>query len=167
MLCKVDIEVYLKSLAISPTGDMSISWNLLWYCAIAAHKNSQVSPLWVDSCWSRCVINSILFIAGRNYRYPCTFNLVELRREQTAFLALQIVGGHIGLPILILHAIFSRTTHRDLTFLNFCFTWSISSVIFSIGWVTHSELLIGIPWIFHHPPPVSMPGYTSEDLHAH
>ena len=66
MLCKVDIEVYLKSLAISPTDDMSISWNLLWYYAIAAHKNRRVSPVWVDSSWSRCVINSILFIAGHD-----------------------------------------------------------------------------------------------------
>ena len=66
MLCTVDIEVYLKSLAISPTGEMSISRNLLWYCAIAAHKNRRVSPVWVDSSWSRCVINSILFIAGHD-----------------------------------------------------------------------------------------------------
>ncbi|KAF8476488.1 hypothetical protein JB92DRAFT_3050694, partial [Gautieria morchelliformis] len=44
-----------------------------------------------------------------------------------------IIGGHIGLPILLLISIFSKTAHRDLTFLNFCFTWIFSSVTFSVG----------------------------------
>ncbi|KAF8527127.1 hypothetical protein JB92DRAFT_2869278, partial [Gautieria morchelliformis] len=30
-----------------------------------------------------------------------------------------IIGGHIGLPILLLFSIFSKTAQRDLTFLNF------------------------------------------------
>ncbi|KAF8505314.1 hypothetical protein JB92DRAFT_2965058, partial [Gautieria morchelliformis] len=44
-----------------------------------------------------------------------------------------IIGGHIGLAILLLFSIFSKTAQRDLTFLNFCFTWIFSSVTFSVG----------------------------------
>lgn len=55
-----------------------------------------------------------------------------LRRQQTAFLALQIVGGHIGLPIVLIFAVFSRKVRRDPTFLNFCITWIFSSIVFSL-----------------------------------
>ncbi|KAF8531695.1 hypothetical protein JB92DRAFT_2847638, partial [Gautieria morchelliformis] len=43
-----------------------------------------------------------------------------------------IIGGHIGLPILLIFSIFSKTAPRDLTFLNFCVTWIFSSVTFSV-----------------------------------
>ncbi|KAF8531713.1 hypothetical protein JB92DRAFT_2847761, partial [Gautieria morchelliformis] len=52
---------------------------------------------------------------------------------QAIYRALQIIGGHIGLPILLLFSIFSKTAQRDLTFLNFCFTWTFSSITFSVG----------------------------------
>ncbi|KAF8509502.1 hypothetical protein JB92DRAFT_2946277 [Gautieria morchelliformis] len=57
----------------------------------------------------------------------------QLRQQQAIYRALQIIGGHIGLPILILFSIFSKTAQRDLTFLNFCFTWIFSSITFSLG----------------------------------
>ncbi|KAF8487891.1 hypothetical protein JB92DRAFT_1463129 [Gautieria morchelliformis] len=57
----------------------------------------------------------------------------ELRRQQAIYLALQIIGGHIGLPILLLFSIFPKKAPRNLIFLNFCFTWIFSSITFSIG----------------------------------
>ncbi|KAF8519422.1 hypothetical protein JB92DRAFT_2001083 [Gautieria morchelliformis] len=57
----------------------------------------------------------------------------KLRQQQAIYRALQIIGGHIGLPILLLFSIFSKTAQRDLTFLNFCFTWIFSSITFSVG----------------------------------
>ncbi|KAF8504282.1 hypothetical protein JB92DRAFT_2967922 [Gautieria morchelliformis] len=57
----------------------------------------------------------------------------ELRRQQAIYITLQIIGGHIGLPILLLFSIFSKKAPRNLIFLNFCFTWIFSSITFSIG----------------------------------
>ncbi|KIJ36941.1 hypothetical protein M422DRAFT_50767 [Sphaerobolus stellatus SS14] len=62
----------------------------------------------------------------------CTEFGKALRRQQTAFLALQVAGGHIGLPIVLIFAVFSRKVRRDPTFLNFCITWIFSSVVFSL-----------------------------------
>jgi len=56
----------------------------------------------------------------------------KLTREQSAFLALQVAGGHIGLVIVVLFSIFSHKVHRDPTFFNFCITWISSSIIFSL-----------------------------------
>ncbi|KAF8531954.1 hypothetical protein JB92DRAFT_2845461, partial [Gautieria morchelliformis] len=47
---------------------------------------------------------------------------IKLRQQQAIYRAVQIIGGHIGLPILLFFSIFSKTAQRDLTFLNFCFT---------------------------------------------
>ena len=58
--------------------------------------------------------------------------MTALRRSQTAFLALQIAGGHIGIVILLAFAAFSRKVRRDATFLNFCITWISFSVVFSM-----------------------------------
>ncbi|KAF8509472.1 hypothetical protein JB92DRAFT_510735 [Gautieria morchelliformis] len=57
----------------------------------------------------------------------------QLRKQHAIYRALQIIGGHIGLPIILLFSIFSKTAQRDLTFLNFCFTWIFSSITFSLG----------------------------------
>ncbi|KAF8485519.1 hypothetical protein JB92DRAFT_3026747 [Gautieria morchelliformis] len=57
----------------------------------------------------------------------------QLRQQQAIYRALQMIGGHIGLPTLLLFSIFSKTTQRDLTFINFCFTWIFSSITFSLG----------------------------------
>ncbi|KAF8531772.1 hypothetical protein JB92DRAFT_2080840 [Gautieria morchelliformis] len=57
----------------------------------------------------------------------------QLRQKQAIYLALQIIGGHIGLPIVLIFSIFPKKTIRNLIFLNFCFTWILSSITFSIG----------------------------------
>ncbi|KAF8502421.1 hypothetical protein BU17DRAFT_71921 [Hysterangium stoloniferum] len=46
-----------------------------------------------------------------------------LRTKQMVFLALQIIGGHIGIFLVLVLAVFSRQVHRDPTFFNFllCF----------------------------------------------
>jgi len=56
----------------------------------------------------------------------------ELRREQVAFLALQIAGGHVGLVLLLFLGGFSRKARRDAMFFNFCITWIFSSMFFSL-----------------------------------
>ncbi|KAF8517319.1 hypothetical protein JB92DRAFT_2906339, partial [Gautieria morchelliformis] len=56
----------------------------------------------------------------------------HLRQQQAIYCALQIIGGHIGLPILLLFPIFSNTAQQNLTFLIFCFTWIFSSITFSV-----------------------------------
>ncbi|KAF8462491.1 hypothetical protein JB92DRAFT_3150376 [Gautieria morchelliformis] len=57
----------------------------------------------------------------------------KLRQQQAIYLALQMIGGHIGLPILLLFSIFPKKAPRNLIFLNFCYTWTFSSIIFCIG----------------------------------
>ena len=70
-----------------------------------------------------------------------THNLSELRQYQAIVLAFYIIGGHIGLPILFILSILKG--RRDPIFLNFCFTWVISSVISSIGWVKlHNSIVM-------------------------
>ncbi|KAF8531760.1 hypothetical protein JB92DRAFT_2848685, partial [Gautieria morchelliformis] len=76
----------------------------------------------------------------------------QLRQHQAIYRALQIIGGHVGLPILLLFAIFSNTPQRDLTFLNFCFTWIFSSTAFSVGLyrLGLASLFFGLPLPFIH-----------------
>ncbi|KAF8582424.1 hypothetical protein K439DRAFT_1618312 [Ramaria rubella] len=56
-----------------------------------------------------------------------------LRRMQTAFLALQILGGHVGLVLIFVFGVFSRRVNRDPTFISFCLAWIFSSVVFSLS----------------------------------
>ncbi|KAF8509496.1 hypothetical protein JB92DRAFT_513698 [Gautieria morchelliformis] len=64
-------------------------------------------------CWDR-------FTLQRNF----TFHWPLIGTIATAaFFALHIIGGHVGLPILLLFSIFSNKAQRDPTFLNSCFTW--------------------------------------------
>ena len=58
--------------------------------------------------------------------------MAALRKSQTAFLALQIGGGHIGMVVILASSLLSFRVRRDPTFLNFCITWIVSSVVFSI-----------------------------------
>ncbi|KAF8485515.1 hypothetical protein JB92DRAFT_3026690, partial [Gautieria morchelliformis] len=74
----------------------------------------------------------------------------QLRQQQAIYRALQIIGGHIGLPILLLFSIFSKTAQRDLTFLNFCFTWIFSSVTCSVGLYRLGPATGGISLPFIH-----------------
>ena len=82
-------------------------------------KNSIVIVLVCTSCGSHVVVSF-------------THHATALRRSQSAFLALQIAGGHIGLVVVLAFAVFSRRVRRDPTYMNFCITWIFSSVVFSI-----------------------------------
>ncbi|KAF8481408.1 hypothetical protein JB92DRAFT_3038579 [Gautieria morchelliformis] len=86
-------------------------------------------------------------------RLSWTFgSFAELRQQQAIYRALQILGGHILLPILLLFSIFSKTAQRDLTFLNCCFTWIFSSITFSVGLyrLGPAGLFYGVPLPFIH-----------------
>ncbi|KAF8520988.1 hypothetical protein JB92DRAFT_2828035 [Gautieria morchelliformis] len=48
-------------------------------------------------------VNALAFLDSLNRQDEGSF--VELRRQQAIYIALQIIGGHIGLPILIAHAV--------------------------------------------------------------
>ncbi|KAF8487988.1 hypothetical protein JB92DRAFT_3018720, partial [Gautieria morchelliformis] len=76
----------------------------------------------------------------------------QLRQQQAIYRALQILGGHILLPIRLLFSIFSKTAQRDLTFLNCCFTWIFSSITFSVGVyrLGPAGLFYGVPLPFIH-----------------
>ncbi|TDL16474.1 hypothetical protein BD410DRAFT_844367 [Rickenella mellea] len=54
------------------------------------------------------------------------------RVEEWIFLILQVTGGQILLPIIIATSLFSKSTPRHTIFLNFCLSWSLSSIIFSL-----------------------------------
>ena len=83
----------------------------------------------------------MIVCVGQYYRHPALIRpYLELRKEQAIFFALQIVGGHVGLPILLISSILLRKPRPDLTFINFCFTWVFSSIVFSIGLVRLGHL---------------------------
>lgn len=48
------------------------------------------------------------------------------------YFALHIVGGHIGLPILVLTFIISKRAKRSITVINFCITWILFSVSYCL-----------------------------------
>ena len=75
------------------------------------------------------------------YCHPALIHpYLELRKEQTIFFSLQSVGGHVGLTIFLIASILLRNPRPDLTFINFCFTWVFSSIVFSIGLVRLGHL---------------------------
>ena len=57
--------------------------------------------------------------------------MAALRKSQTAFLALQIAGGHIGMVVILASSLFSFRLRRNAAFLNFCSSWIFSNVAFS------------------------------------
>ncbi|TDL16470.1 hypothetical protein BD410DRAFT_844363 [Rickenella mellea] len=58
---------------------------------------------------------------------------VQIQRvEEGIFLGLQVTGGHILLPLIIATSFLSKATPRHTIFLNFCFSWTLSSIIFSL-----------------------------------
>ena len=75
------------------------------------------------------------------YRHPALIDPhLELRKQQTIFFALQIFAGHVGLPILLIASVLFRKPRPDLTFINFCVPWVLSSIVFSIGLVRFGRL---------------------------
>ncbi|KAI0803333.1 hypothetical protein BC629DRAFT_120101 [Irpex lacteus] len=51
---------------------------------------------------------------------------------RSVYLALHIAGGHIGLPILVLTFFISKRVHRPATVINFCITWIVYSVSYTL-----------------------------------
>lgn len=51
------------------------------------------------------------------------------------FLALHISGGIIGLPIAAVTIVASKQVSRHPTLINFCITWIISSLIYTLLYV--------------------------------
>ncbi|KLO08566.1 hypothetical protein SCHPADRAFT_605152 [Schizopora paradoxa] len=54
------------------------------------------------------------------------------RADETIFLWLQVTGGQILLPILVLTIVLSRNVHRNPVFISFCCSWIVSSVVYSL-----------------------------------
>ncbi|KII94091.1 hypothetical protein PLICRDRAFT_50077 [Plicaturopsis crispa FD-325 SS-3] len=50
-----------------------------------------------------------------------------------AFLALHLIGGHIGLPILVLTFLFAKNVSRHPTLINFCVTWIVYSITYCLS----------------------------------
>ncbi|GJE85818.1 hypothetical protein PsYK624_018970 [Phanerochaete sordida] len=59
-------------------------------------------------------------------------NIPDLSRFQTAYFALFIAGGHVGVPALIILFTLSKQVHRPASVINFCITWVIYSVAYSL-----------------------------------
>jgi len=53
-------------------------------------------------------------------------NIRGTHSDLVAFLFLSIWPSHLGLPLLLLVILLSKTTHRHPTFINMCITWIIS-----------------------------------------
>lgn len=61
-----------------------------------------------------------------------SISLLVRYADEIVFLALQIAGGHVRLP-LVLHTIaLSSQVRQHPVFVNFCVLWIISSVVFSL-----------------------------------
>lgn len=52
--------------------------------------------------------------------------------DEAIFLGLQVAGGHILLPILLLTVLVSRNVKRHPVFHSFCASWIFSSIAFSL-----------------------------------
>lgn len=57
---------------------------------------------------------------------------LNLEHLTPLYLALQIIGGQIGLPIIITTILFSKRISRHPTLINFCITWVIYSISYCI-----------------------------------
>jgi hypothetical protein len=53
-------------------------------------------------------------------------NIRGTHSDLVAFLFLSVWPSHLGLPLLLLVILLSKTTHRHPTFINMCITWIIS-----------------------------------------
>ncbi len=51
------------------------------------------------------------------------------------YLALQIAGGQVGLPIIIATLLISKKVARHPALINFFCTWVVYSVVYCILWV--------------------------------
>ncbi|KAL5525972.1 hypothetical protein ACEPAG_7310 [Sanghuangporus baumii] len=54
------------------------------------------------------------------------------RVDERIYLGIQIAGGHILLPILVLTILFSKRITRHPVFVTFCLSWIFSSILYSL-----------------------------------
>ena len=52
--------------------------------------------------------------------------------DESIYLAIQIIGGHILLPLLVITIFLKKTVNRHPVFVNFCVSWIFSSVVYSM-----------------------------------
>ena len=52
--------------------------------------------------------------------------------DESIYLAIQIIGGHILLPLLVITVLSKKTINRHPVFVNFCVSWIFSSVVYSM-----------------------------------
>ena len=48
------------------------------------------------------------------------------------YVGLHIAGGHIGMPVLVLLFLCSKHVQRPITVINFCITWIVYSISYSL-----------------------------------
>ena len=61
------------------------------------------------------------------------FTLVTVQDvDESIYLAIQIIGGHILLPLLVITILLKKTVNRHPVFVNFCVSWIVSSVVYSM-----------------------------------
>ncbi|THH13585.1 hypothetical protein EW146_g6656 [Bondarzewia mesenterica] len=64
--------------------------------------------------------------------HPAPRAIPNLGSLVEVYTALLLVGGQAGLPIVVLTFLFSKNVHRHPTFVNFCITIIIYSIVFSL-----------------------------------
>ncbi|KAI0375183.1 hypothetical protein BV20DRAFT_253376 [Pilatotrama ljubarskyi] len=69
----------------------------------------------------------------------------DLTALTPVFLAIHVIGGHIGLPLVVATYLFSKTARRHPTIINFCAIWILYSIIYCL-------LLYGGRNLQEHPP---------------
>lgn len=60
------------------------------------------------------------------------------------FFVFQIVGGHLGVPVILLTLIFRKGMKRHPMLINFLVTWVIYSTSFCILWVEFLQIISAI-----------------------
>ena len=64
---------------------------------------------------------------------PLMFTLITVQDvDESIYLAIQVIGGHILLPLLVITILLKKTINRHPVFVNFCVSWIFSSVVYSM-----------------------------------
>jgi len=61
-----------------------------------------------------------------------TVEIPHLAGLRPSFLALHIVGGLVGLPVLTITLVFSKKVPRQPALINFCISWVVNSVSYTL-----------------------------------
>ena len=55
---------------------------------------------------------------------------------QGLFVALQVIGGQIGLPLFVATMLLARSVKRHFILMNFCFSWIFYSIAYCLTYET-------------------------------